>query len=110
MDIANFINHYLEGNFAPVKEEKTAVDLPTAGKIPDELNGLFLRNGPNAIGKPEPSTYHNFAGEGMVHGVCLRNGKALWYRNRWVRGDTVRAVLDESDIGGPVHAHDFAAN
>jgi carotenoid cleavage dioxygenase len=44
-----------------------------------------LRNGPN----PKSGTSgHWFFGDGMVHGVCLRDGRALWYRNRWVRTST----------------------
>ena len=43
-------HHYLEGNFGPVHEEVTAVDLPVTGTIPAELDGRLLRNGPNPIG------------------------------------------------------------
>ncbi|MGW3819252.1 carotenoid oxygenase family protein [Streptomyces sp. NPDC005046] len=37
----------LAGNYAPVGEELTAYDLPMTGRIPDELAGWYLRNGPN---------------------------------------------------------------
>jgi carotenoid cleavage dioxygenase len=75
---------YLEGNFAPVSEEVTAVDLPVQGAIPPQLRGLYLRNGPNPRpGRGDPG--HWFLGDGMVHGVRLEDGKAAWYRNRWVR-------------------------
>jgi carotenoid cleavage dioxygenase-like enzyme len=40
-------NWFREGLFAPVAEEVTAFDLPIAGRIPLELNGRYLRNGPN---------------------------------------------------------------
>ena len=47
----------------------------------------------------------------MVHGVRLRDGKAEWYRNRWVRSKAVAAQHDEKWPGGPVHENmDFAAN
>ena len=82
-------NRYLEGNFAPVTEEVTATDLPVTGTIPVSLQGRFLRNGPNPIGAVDPATYHWFGGEGMVHGVRLADGKADWYRNRWVRAGKV---------------------
>lgn len=101
---------YLAGNFAPVQKEITSFDLSVEGQIPEELNGWFVRNGANPIHIISPATYHEFAGEGMVHGVRIRDGQALWYRNRWVRGDTVRTVLGEPDIGGPIHVTDFAAN
>ncbi|MEM1332410.1 MAG: carotenoid oxygenase family protein [Actinomycetota bacterium] len=79
-------NRYLAGNFAPVEQEVTAFDLPIRGELPMELEGRWLRNGPN----PElativdPLKHHWFLGNGMVHGVRLRGGRAEWYRNRWV--------------------------
>ena len=64
-------NRYLEGNFAPVSEEITALDLEVAGSLPDWLDGRYLRNGPNPT-DTDPETYHWFTGHGMVHGVLLR--------------------------------------
>jgi carotenoid cleavage dioxygenase-like enzyme len=80
---------FLDGNFAPVAEEVTTVDLPVTGSLPAELAGRLLRIGPNPQRPPDPATYHWFVGDGMVHGVRLRDGRAEWYRNRWVRGDDV---------------------
>jgi carotenoid cleavage dioxygenase-like enzyme len=31
-------------------------------------------------------------GDGMVHGVRLRGGRAEWYRNRWVRTPQLAAL------------------
>jgi carotenoid cleavage dioxygenase-like enzyme len=101
---------FLEGSFAPVTEEITAYDLPVTGRLPAALNGRYLRNGPNPLGLDDPN-YHWFLGAGMVHGVRLRDGKAQWYRNRWVRSKTVAAAHDERWSAGPVHENmDFAAN
>ncbi len=73
---------HLEGNFAPVSEEVTAFDLPVQGRIPQELSGCYIRNGPN----PRSGwSQHWFLGDGMLHGVELGDGAARWYRNRWVR-------------------------
>jgi carotenoid cleavage dioxygenase-like enzyme len=73
---------HLRGNYAPVPEEVTAVDLPVIGQLPVELAGRFVRNGPNpATG----TSMHWFDGDGMLHGIRLRDGKAEWYRNRWMR-------------------------
>jgi carotenoid cleavage dioxygenase len=103
-------NRYLEGNFAPVTDEVTVADLPVTGTIPAELQGRYVRNGPNPIA-PEPDNYHWFTGEGMVHGVQLRDGRATSYRNRWVRSQAVAEHLGETWPSGPVHAEmDFAAN
>jgi carotenoid cleavage dioxygenase len=104
-------NHFLQGAFAPVTDEVTAFDLPVTGRIPAELSGRYLRNGPNPIGIEDPAAYHWFSGAGMVHGVRLRDGRAQWYRNRWVRSRKVAEDLGEQWRPGPVHENmDFAAN
>ena len=83
---------YLRGNFAPIMDEVTAFDLPCDGAIPPELRGLYLRNGPNPkAGDPG----HWFAGDGMVHGVRLEHGRAVWFRNRWVR---TRAFVEGAEL------------
>ena len=73
----------LGGRFAPVPDEIDAVDLPVEGTLPPELTGRYLRNGPNRLPGEEPG--HLFTAHGMLHGVRLREGRAEWYRNRWVR-------------------------
>jgi carotenoid cleavage oxygenase len=78
-------NPYLSGNWAPVRHEVTATDLEVTGSIPEYLDGRYLRIGPNPREDPDPQRYHVFLGEGMVHGLRLRDGNAQWYRNRWVR-------------------------
>ncbi|HET6951960.1 MAG TPA: carotenoid oxygenase family protein [Acidimicrobiales bacterium] len=80
---------FLDGNFAPVSEELTSVDLPVTGRIPGELAGRLVRIGPNPRTAPDPATYHWFTGDGMVHGLRLDGGRARWYRNRWVGGGEV---------------------
>lgn len=77
------INPYLSGNFAPVSQEITANDLIVRGEIPENLRGIFLRNGPNPQFSPI-GQYHWFGGDGMVHGVEIQDGKAT-YRNRYVQ-------------------------
>jgi carotenoid cleavage dioxygenase len=95
------MNRYLAGNFAPVKEEVDALDLPVAGSLPKELNGRLLRNGPNPIADPDPATYHWFLGDGMLHAIHLRDGKAVSYKNRWVRTDDAADALGEPRTEGP---------
>jgi carotenoid cleavage dioxygenase-like enzyme len=102
-------SRFLKGPFAPVTEEITAVDLPITGRLPDDLNGSYFRNGPNPMGLDDPN-YHWFVGAGMVHGVRLRDGRAEWYRNRWVRSQSVAEALKEKWAEGPVHEADVPAN
>lgn len=89
-------NPYLEGFLAPVRAEVTATDLKVTGRIPEHLDGRYLRNGPNPVAEVDPAVYHWFSGDGMVHGVALRGGEARWYRNRWVRTAHVCAELGEA--------------
>ena len=108
-------NRFLHGPFAPVEEELTVFDLPVTGGVPAGLSGRYLRNGPNPLGLEDPGYRfwegHWFLGPGMVHGVRLRDGKAEWYRNRWVRSRQLAEALGETWPAGPVHADmDFAAN
>lgn len=93
-------NPYLEGGLAPIQHEYTLTDLPVSGTIPDYLDGRYLRNGPNPVGEIDPAVYHWFIGDGMVHGVRLRDGKAEWYRNRYVRGPQTAAALGEQPPRG----------
>ena len=87
---------WLSGNFAPTFEEVTETQLTITGSIPPELNGRYLRNGPNP---QSGETLHWFLGNGMIHGVELNNGKANWYRNRYVRTPLLEDVdADQLDV------------
>lgn len=94
-ETADYDNPYLRGLMAPVHAEVTATDLKVTGHIPEHLHGRYLRNGPNPAVEVNPAVYHWFTGDGMVHGVALRDGKACWYRNRWVRSAGVCRALGE---------------
>src|SRR4051794_9870981 len=74
---------FLEGNYAPVREETTAETLKVVGKLPAELEGMYVRNGPDPHFEPK-GAYHWFDGDGMLHGVRIAGGKAS-YRSRYVR-------------------------
>ncbi|MDP4850235.1 MAG: carotenoid oxygenase family protein, partial [Ilumatobacteraceae bacterium] len=105
-------NPFLAGNLAPVDVETTAFDLQVTGKLPDELTGRYLRNGPNPIGEVNPDSYHWFLGSGMVHGIRINDGKAEWYRNRWVRDRNVAKNLGEQapPSDWPADHAQFASN
>ncbi|MET0324722.1 MAG: carotenoid oxygenase family protein [Ilumatobacteraceae bacterium] len=103
-------NRWTTGLNAPVTEEVTAVDLVVVGQLPVELDGRYLRNGPNPVGTVDPATYHWFTGDGMVHGIRLRDGRAEWYRNRWVRSDAVADALGEPHRPGEIHGGMDTAN
>ncbi|MFN0182697.1 MAG: carotenoid oxygenase family protein [Aquabacterium sp.] len=94
-------NPFLAGLNAPMDKEVTLHDLSVTGTIPPQLDGRYLRIGPNPIGTPKGAAHHWFVGDGMVHGVRLQAGRALWYRNRWVRSNAVSQALGEPPAPGP---------
>ena len=94
LDDADEQNPYVYGVYAPVHDEIDADGLEVVGEIPKDLNGVFLRNGPNPRYEAD-GRYHWFDGDGMVHGIHLENGTAR-YRNRWVRTAAFEA---ESEAG-----------
>lgn len=81
------------GYRTPVTTEIEAFDLPVDGALPPELTGDYIRNGPNPPPGAKPG--HLFTGDGMLHGVRLENGRALVYRNRWVR---TRAFVEHAPL------------
>lgn len=97
---------FLLGAFAPVFRETTAPDLAVAGRIPVELDGLFTQIGPNPLRPPrhtDVDRYQWFAQDGMVSGVRLRDGRAEWFRNRWIRSTRVTTALHERRTPGRRH-------
>jgi 8'-apo-carotenoid 13,14-cleaving dioxygenase len=98
-------NPYLAGVHAPMHQELTIENLPVTGTIPPALDGRYLRMGPNPM-TPNPGKYHWFSGDGMIHGIRIENGRALWYRNRWIRSEKVSSALGEPRVKGPRHAFD----
>ena len=90
-------NPYLEGMHAPVTREIDATELEVIGEVPKDLTGLYLRNGPSQRWNPE-GVHHWFDGDGMMHGVEVRDGKVT-YRNRWVQTE---GLLKENEAQQPL--------
>ena len=99
------ISPFLEGNFAPVREEVTSGELRVIGEIPAGLEGMFVRTGSN----PQfdvIKNYHWFGGDGMLHGVRVKDGKVT-YRNRYVQTEAYHRekaagkALWDSGLGRP---------
>ncbi len=90
---------FVTGPHTPMTEEKTLEALKVTGTIPKALDGRYLRIGPNPM-KPNLANHHWFIGDGMVHGVRIKDGKALWYKNRWLRSKAVSENLGEAPAPG----------
>jgi carotenoid cleavage dioxygenase-like enzyme len=74
---------YLSRGFAPLRIEYDCAELAIDGRIPDELDGVFYRIGPNPQFPPR-ANYNPLNGDGMVHAFRVHRGRVT-YRNRWVR-------------------------
>lgn len=85
-------NPFLQGNFAPLTEERTLSPLRVRGALPSDLSGVLMRTGPNPVG-PIAEHHHWFVGTGMLHAIEMRGGRALAYRNRFVRTPEVEQAL-----------------
>jgi carotenoid cleavage dioxygenase len=106
------VNPYLEGNFAPVLEERSDDHpLEVTGALPPDLDGRLVRNGPNPVATPaDPAAYHWFSGDGMLHAVSLADGRATGYRNRWVRTRALAGKVATESPSGPMEPIDGPAN
>ena len=62
-------NFFLDGHFSPVHEERDAEDMEVIGTIPCDLQGHFLRIGPNPVYIFSEEAYHTFDGDGMIHAI-----------------------------------------
>jgi carotenoid cleavage dioxygenase-like enzyme len=93
-------NPFLTGIHTPMREERTLTDLAVSGTIPAALDGRYVRIGPNPH-YADPKGHHWFTGEGMVHGIKLKAGKAEWYRNRYIRSRALGAASGLAAAPGP---------
>jgi carotenoid cleavage dioxygenase-like enzyme len=91
---------FLTGIHTPMKDERTITDLKVTGAIPVELDGRYVRIGPNPF-RPDGRGHHWFVGDGMVHGVRLKGGKAEWYRNRYIRSKVLEGEGGPAAAPGP---------
>ena len=61
----------------------TDVDI-LEGSVPSDINGVFFRNGPNLKYMQKSGRSHWFEGDGMIHAIKLKDGKAQ-YCNKYQR-------------------------
>jgi len=75
---------YLFGNYAPVTKEHVQAPVTVVeGAIPRDIDGMFVRNGPNPVPHRLSKRYHWFDGHAMLHMLRFENGDA-WYSNQFV--------------------------
>ena len=87
------------GNFAPVKEEHEAYYISKkeiTGKIPTDISGVYLRNGPNPKYIPSNGRQHWFDGDSMIHAIRIKNG-TLQYSNKFAMTDRIKHELERGE-------------
>lgn len=83
---------HLSGLFEPVIDEVDAGDLEVTGELPPEMDGTYLRNGPNPRFTPLGSYVFPLEGDGMLHGLAVSQGRAR-YANRFVHTPQLDAEI-----------------
>lgn len=89
---------YRTGAWTPNTAEVVAENLEVIqGSIPKDISGCYLRNTENPLFDTIDGNinYHPFDGDGMLHMLQIRDGKAS-YRNKWVR---TKAFEEEQNAG-----------
>lgn len=95
---------YAKG-FETLSDEVVVDRLPVSGALPAWLAGSLLRTGPAKFEAGERQMRHWFDGLAMLHRFTFADG-AVSYGNRYLRGRTAHAVLDEGRIAYPEFATD----
>jgi carotenoid cleavage dioxygenase-like enzyme len=93
---------WLQNGFDPVFDELSSTDLEVVrGRVPSELNGLYVRNGSNPQHSDSP---HWFFADGMVHGVRFERGRPVWYGNKYLRTPIYEAGrrFNDPETGPPI--------
>lgn len=76
---------YRTSGWKPQTGEWNVEQLEVVGEVPDDLNGVYIRNTENPL-LESMHMYHPFDGDAMLHMVAFRDGQAS-YRNRFVETD-----------------------
>lgn len=72
-------------------------DVPVLGKIPDWLNGTFIRNGPGMLNLKNRRLNHWFDAMGALHKFEIRDGK-VDYSCNFLECDSYQAAIGTGDL------------
>ena len=92
---ADDVHPYRTGAWRPQRTEYDAWDLDVVGQVPDDLEGVYLRNTENPL-LPPIEQYHPFDGDGLLHSISFAGGEAV-YRSRFVKTDGFKAEREAGE-------------
>ncbi|KAL5370697.1 hypothetical protein DPSP01_014708 [Paraphaeosphaeria sporulosa] len=75
---------YNHSGYKPIHQELSQIEVEVNGTLPNDLEGVYLRNGTNIQFQPTNIRLHAFSGAGMVHQVQIHKGRAT-YSNFYIR-------------------------
>lgn len=81
-------------------DEFETTTLKFSGIIPKYLNGLLLRIGSNPIDVKNPTLFEWYLGDGMIHGLKLQDGDAIWFKSKMLATDFVQNRKAQSHLKG----------
>ncbi len=98
----------LEGNYAPVEERSVMHELEVTGKLPNFLEGIYVRNGANPQFEPAGG-HHLFDGDGMLHAVQFKQGIVSYacrftHTQRFIQEQKAGCAIFPKAIG-ELHGH-----
>jgi len=91
-DVNRKVPFFEKANFKPVKNEIEYKIQPNVieGKVPQDIRGVFMKNGPNDQFKSELGNSHWFDGDGMLHAVSITD-QGLYFCNRYIKTNKYNA-------------------
>ncbi|KAI5068487.1 hypothetical protein GOP47_0016832 [Adiantum capillus-veneris] len=96
----------LRRNSFPVLETPPTPCPVTSGTLPADLNGAYIRNGPNPAHLHNGEGFHLFDGDGMLHCVSFHHGSVPTYSARYVK---TSRFLQEEAAGRPLFPKFFGS-
>ncbi|KAF3771465.1 putative carotenoid cleavage dioxygenase 4, partial [Nymphaea thermarum] len=92
----------LAGNYAPI-DELPLTKCTVEGRLPNCLEGAYIRNGPNPQFIPN-AAYHLLDGDGMLHAIHISGGQAT-FCSRFIH---TYKFTKEEEAGLPIYPNFFA--
>lgn len=68
-------NKFLNNNYRVESKAQQYTPEVIQGSVPTDINGIYVRNGPNPVVVPDNGRHHWFDGDGMLHATRIFNGK-----------------------------------